>query len=70
MCNGYDRIYVERRGKFEPAHISFVDNDHLMRIIDKIASQVGRRVDGGVADGRRAPPRREPGETPSSRRSR
>jgi pilus assembly protein CpaF len=45
MCNGYDRIYVERRGKLEPAHISFVDNDHLLRIIDKIVSQVGRRVD-------------------------
>jgi pilus assembly protein CpaF len=45
MCNGYDRIYVERRGKLEPANIAFVDNDHLMRIVDKIVSQVGRRID-------------------------
>jgi pilus assembly protein CpaF len=45
MCNGYDRIYVERRGKLEPTSATFADNDHLMRIIDKIVSQIGRRVD-------------------------
>jgi pilus assembly protein CpaF len=45
MCNGYDRIYAERRGKLELTTATFADNDHLMRIIDKIVSQIGRRVD-------------------------
>ena len=45
MVNGYDRIYVERDGKIEPTDAAFVDDDHLLRIIDKIVSQVGRRVD-------------------------
>lgn len=45
MVNAADRIYVERHGKIEPADTSFVDNAHLIRIIDKIVSQVGRRID-------------------------
>jgi pilus assembly protein CpaF len=45
MVNNHDRIYVERSGKIERSTISFVDNAHLLRIIDKIVSQVGRRVD-------------------------
>jgi pilus assembly protein CpaF len=45
MVNGYDRMYVERAGKLEPAGASFTDNAHLMRIIEKIVSQVGRRID-------------------------
>jgi pilus assembly protein CpaF len=45
MVNNYDRVYIERSGKIEPADVSFVDNAHLLRIIDKIVSQVGRRVD-------------------------
>src|SRR5919202_2787773 len=45
MVNAHDRIYVERNGKIEKSQISFVDNAHLLRIIDKIVSQVGRRVD-------------------------
>jgi pilus assembly protein CpaF len=45
MVNNYDRVYIERAGKIEPADVSFVDNAHLLRIIDKIVSQVGRRVD-------------------------
>ena len=45
MVNGYNRIYVERFGVIEPSTASFVDDDHLLRIIDKIVSQVGRRVD-------------------------
>jgi pilus assembly protein CpaF len=45
MVNGYDRIYIERNGKIEQAGVSFVDDAHLLRIIDKIVSQVGRRVD-------------------------
>jgi pilus assembly protein CpaF len=45
MVNAHDRIYVERSGKIERSNVSFVDNAHLLRIIDKIVSQVGRRVD-------------------------
>src|SRR5918911_122860 len=45
MCNSYDRIYVERNGKIERTAATFADNSHLLRIIDKIVSQVGRRVD-------------------------
>ena len=45
MVNAYDRIYVERAGKLERTPAAFVDNAHLLRIIDKIVSQVGRRVD-------------------------
>ena len=45
MVNGYNRIYVERFGVIEATGASFVDDDHLFRIIDKIVSQVGRRVD-------------------------
>ncbi len=45
MINGPDRIYVERAGKLEITTSTFVDDAHLLRIIDKIVSQVGRRVD-------------------------
>jgi pilus assembly protein CpaF len=45
MVNAYDRIYIERLGKIERTGATFVDNAHLLRIIDKIVSQVGRRVD-------------------------
>jgi pilus assembly protein CpaF len=45
MVNGFRRVYVERTGKIEATKASFVDDAHLMRIIDRIVSQVGRRVD-------------------------
>jgi pilus assembly protein CpaF len=45
MVNGADRIYIERHGKIERTPASFVDDAHVMRIIDKIVSQVGRRID-------------------------
>jgi pilus assembly protein CpaF len=45
MVNGSDRIYIERNGKIERAGVTFVDDAHLLRIIDKIVSQVGRRID-------------------------
>jgi pilus assembly protein CpaF len=45
MVNGFNRIYVERSGKIERTPAAFADNAHLLRIIDKIVSQVGRRVD-------------------------
>jgi pilus assembly protein CpaF len=45
MVNGPDSIYIERSGKIEHTGAAFVDDAHLMRIIDKIVSTVGRRVD-------------------------
>src|SRR5690349_9518174 len=45
MCNGPEQIYVERAGRLEKANVTFVDETHLRRIIDKIVSQVGRRID-------------------------
>jgi pilus assembly protein CpaF len=45
MVNGFEQIYIERAGKIEETSSTFFDNDHLMRIVEKIVSQVGRRVD-------------------------
>ncbi len=45
MVNNHDRIFVERAGKLERTQAGFADNAHLLRIIDKIVSQVGRRID-------------------------
>jgi pilus assembly protein CpaF len=45
MVNAPDRVYIERNGKLEHTNVHFVDESHVMRIIDKIVSQVGRRVD-------------------------
>ena len=45
LINGSQQIYVERRGKIELTNITFSDDAHLMKIIDKIVSRVGRRVD-------------------------
>jgi len=45
MVNACDRVYIEREGKIERSTASFADNAHLLRIIDKIVSQVGRRID-------------------------
>jgi pilus assembly protein CpaF len=45
MVNGAEHVFVERGGKLERTTARFVDDGHVMRIIDKIVSQVGRRVD-------------------------
>lgn len=45
LINGPKNIYVERRGKLERTDVEFRDNKHLMQIIDRIVSRVGRRVD-------------------------
>ncbi len=45
MVNAVDKVYVERGGKLERTDVRFVDDSHVMRIIDKIVSQIGRRVD-------------------------
>src|SRR5438309_3923729 len=45
LVNGPTKIYVERRGKLEKTDVKFRDSDHLLQIIDRIVSKVGRRVD-------------------------
>lgn len=45
LVNSYEQIYVERRGKLELTGVTFTDEKHLLRIIDKIVSLVGRRID-------------------------
>jgi len=60
MVNGPSTIYVERAGTLERVHASFVDEQHLRRIIDRVVAKVGRRcdesspmVDARLADGSR-----------------
>jgi pilus assembly protein CpaF len=45
MVNKADQVYVERAGRIEETEASFLDDAHLLRIIDRIVSQVGRRID-------------------------
>jgi pilus assembly protein CpaF len=45
LVNRFDRVYIERSGKLELTGFSFKDNQHLMQIIERIVSRVGRRVD-------------------------
>jgi pilus assembly protein CpaF len=45
MVNGAETVYIEVKGKVEPASIRFADNAQLMNICQRIVSQVGRRVD-------------------------
>jgi len=45
LVNGHRQVYVERKGLLELTNVRFHDEGHLLRIIDKIVSQVGRRVD-------------------------
>ncbi|HET6211354.1 MAG TPA: CpaF family protein [Micromonosporaceae bacterium] len=47
MVNAWDRIYVERFGRIQSVETAFLDEAHLRRVIDKIVSRVGRRVDEG-----------------------
>src|SRR5437588_498083 len=60
LVNRFDRVYIERNGKLELTGLTFKDDAHLMQIIDRIVSKVGRRVDesspmvhGRLADGSR-----------------
>jgi pilus assembly protein CpaF len=45
LVNRFDRVYIERAGKLELTPLSFKDNSHLMQIIERIVSRIGRRVD-------------------------
>src|SRR6202008_3844101 len=44
-CNGPHDIYIEREGRLERTSVRFADDAHLRRIIERIVSEVGRRVD-------------------------
>ncbi len=45
LVNRYNQVYIERTGKLEKTNLSFKDDGHLMQIIDRIVSRVGRRID-------------------------
>ena len=45
LVNGHDKVYVERGGMLEKSTVHFSDERHLLRIIDKIVSRIGRRID-------------------------
>jgi pilus assembly protein CpaF len=45
MVNGPHQVYVEKRGKIQLSSVQFRDNEHVMNIIDKIVSPIGRRID-------------------------
>lgn len=45
MVNSYDHVYVESRGKIRRTNVSFRDNAHVMNVINRIVTSVGRRID-------------------------
>src|ERR671928_153409 len=45
LVNAPQNIYIERRGKLERTAVAFKDDEHLMRVIERIVSSVGRRID-------------------------
>ena len=55
MVNDFDEVYYERDGVIYEYPVGFKDRDHVMRIIDRITSEVGRRVDEASPDGGRSP---------------
>ncbi|MBU6481255.1 MAG: CpaF family protein [Nitrospirae bacterium] len=48
LVNGYNQVFVERSGRLELTPVRFKDNAHLKKIIEKIVSRVGRRIDESV----------------------
>ena len=45
LVNSHNTIYIERHGKIEATNVTFKDDEHLMRVIERIVSSVGRRID-------------------------
>jgi pilus assembly protein CpaF len=45
LVNSHRQIYIERRGRLEMTNVAFKDDEHLMRVIERIVSSVGRRID-------------------------
>ncbi len=58
MVNGPRQVFVERRGKLVKSDVMFNNDEHVLRVIDRIISPLGRRCDEVFADGRRASARR------------
>src|SRR2546428_12345343 len=56
LVNRFDQVYVERHGRLEPTTVTFKDDAHLLQIIERIVSGVGRRIDESspMADARLA----------------
>jgi pilus assembly protein CpaF len=48
LVNRYNQVYIERKGRLELTDVRFQDNEHLLKIINKIVSNVGRRIDESV----------------------
>jgi pilus assembly protein CpaF len=48
LANRFDQVYIERKGKLERTDIRFQDNNHLLKIINKIVTNVGRRIDESI----------------------
>jgi pilus assembly protein CpaF len=48
LVNRYNQVYIERKGRLELTEVRFQDNEHLLKIINKIVSNVGRRIDESV----------------------
>ena len=57
LVNTYKSIFIERHGRLEKTDVRFQDDKHLLQVIDRIVSAVGRRIDDSSADGGRAPAR-------------
>ncbi len=57
MVNGPRQVYIERAGRLELTNIAFQNDDHVMRIIDRIIAPIGRRVDEFEPHGGRPPDR-------------
>ena len=45
LVNGYDQVYIERFGQLEETNVRFRDDEHVRRIIERLAMRVGRRID-------------------------
>ncbi|QCJ44024.1 CpaF family protein [Bacillus sp. S3] len=45
MVNNFDEVYYEKNGKVYRSHVNFTDNQHVMRVIERIVSPIGRRID-------------------------
>ena len=45
MVNSYNEVYYEKKGKVYRSNVNFIDNQHVMRVIERIVSPIGRRVD-------------------------
>ena len=60
MVNGPRQVYIERSGRLELTNVAFQNDDHVMRIIERIVAPIGRRIDESSPDGRRPPAGRLP----------